>query len=58
MKNPFFRIIMNSETKRRKNMVVRLKIAPQYAEPEIHICSDREDAKTKEILTSVENLFG
>ena len=39
-------------------MVVRLKIAPQYREPEIHICSDMEDAKTKEILTSVENLFG
>ncbi|MGN0385202.1 MAG: LytTR family DNA-binding domain-containing protein [Lachnospiraceae bacterium] len=39
-------------------MVVRLKIAPQYKEPEIHICSDKEDAKTKEILTSVENLFG
>ena len=39
-------------------MRVKLKIAPQYVEPEIHVCTASEDERAKEILASVENLFG
>lgn len=38
-------------------MLVKLKIAPQYVEPEIHVCTASEDEKAKELLSSVENLF-
>lgn len=39
-------------------MLVKLKIAPQYVEPEIHVCTASEDERAKELLSSVENLFG